>query len=176
MATEVLAIALILSIPGLGLGLMARDKFRSSHLSEDRLRARYLNASLEGPNQKWGLKAGLKTALDGPVGSSPAARQVASGRKNVQVLNGFITGFNVIAAIGLALTVGRGLYVASGELVDTSDALLGTLFGAVTYVIGWLLAWAIISVSKNILGAVTESLALNAERADSDHEPVKAAA
>ena len=122
------------------------------------------------------LKAGFKTTVDGPVGSSPAERQVASGRKNVHVLNGFITGFNVIAAIGLALTVGRGVYVASDEWVDTSDALLGTLFGAVTYVIGWLLAWALISVMKNVLGAVTESLALNVERADREHEPVKAAA
>ena len=176
MASEVWAIALILSFAGLMLGLMARDKYLESQMSEDRLRDKYLNASPEGPNQESVFNVGLKTALDGPVGSSPAARQVASGRKNVRVLNGFITGFNVIAAIGLALTVGRGLYVASDEWVDTSDALLGTLFGAVTYVIGWLLAWALISVMKNILGAVTESLALNAERADSDHEPVKAAA
>ena len=42
-------------------------------------------------------------------------------------------------------------------------------FVALVYSIAWLLAWALISLSKNILGAVTESLALNVERADSDH-------
>ena len=165
-ASEVVTIALILSLVGLMLGLHARNKYLSSHMSEDRLRAKYLHSSLEGPSKVSSLRAGVL----------PAERQVASGRKNVHVLNGFITGFNVIAAIGLALTVGRGVYVASDEWVDTSDALLGTLFGAVTYVIGWLLAWALISVMKNVLGAVTESLALNVERADRDHVPAKAAA
>ena len=155
MAAEVLVIVVTLAFAGLMLGLMARDKFLPSQMSEDRLGAKYLHSSLESPSKVSSPRAGV----------SPAERQVASGRKNVQVLDGFISGFNVIAAIGLALTVGRGLYVASEEWVDTSDALLGTLFGAVTYVIGWLLAWALISVMKNILGAVTESLALNVERA-----------
>ena len=122
------------------------------------------------------MRAEPKTALDGPVGSSPALRQVASGRKNVQVLNGFIFWFNVIAAIGLVFMVVRGLSVASDGRGGTGVAVLGTFLGAVAYVIGWLMAWALISLMKNILGAVTESLALNVERADSDDEPVKAAA
>ena len=49
-------------------------------------------------------------------------------------------------------------------------------FLALLYSLAWLLAWALISVTRTIVGAIAEPLALNVERADSDDEPFKAAA
>jgi len=49
-------------------------------------------------------------------------------------------------------------------------------FLALLYSLAWLLAWALISVTRTIVGAIAEPLVLNVERADSDDEPVKAAA
>ena len=109
------------------------------------------------------------------TGSSTAERQVASGRKNVQVLNGLITVFNVISAIGLAATIGFGVFMAS-ESGNAGEEILFTILGAIGFALVWLISWALISLSKNILGAVTESLALNVERADGSREEVKAAA
>ena len=111
---------------------------------------------------RWAQPTPAKTKFDVlATGSSPAERQVAAGRKNVRVLNGLITLFNLLSAVGLAATIGIGLFAASESGNDAGEAILVTILAAAGYALVWLITWALISVSKNILGAVTESLALN---------------